>query len=82
MSNFILDEAGQSDSGENLPRGMSGKAKIIFGLIAVLVFGGSTLATNLTISDGRIEFGQGIFRVSACDSFISVLLLPTAASYD
>jgi hypothetical protein len=82
VSKFILDEAGQSDSGENLPRGMSGKAKIIFGLIAVLVFGGSTLATNLTISDGRIEFGQGIFRVSACDSFISVLLLPTAASYD
>ena len=80
MSNFILDEAGQSDSSAKTSRGMSGNTKLIFGLIAALVFGGSTLATNFTISDGRIEFGQGIFRVSACDSFISIQLFPTEAA--
>jgi hypothetical protein len=55
---------------------------LIFVLAAALVFGATTLASNFSISGGRIEYGQGLFRVKACDSWISVGLYPTAATYN
>jgi hypothetical protein len=55
---------------------------MIFVLAAALIFGATTLASNFSISGGRIEYGQGLFRVKACDSWISVGLYPTAATYN
>lgn len=78
----MLDGESQEDSADSSERRWFRNPKIIFGLVAALIFGGSTLATNFSIGNGRIEFGQGLFTVRACDSWISVGLFPTAAQYN
>ena len=40
-------------------------AMAIFGAVAVL---GSTLAANISLNSGTLEFGQGVAVASACDS--------------
>lgn len=42
---------------------------------------GTTVAANISLSNGRIEMGQGIYRISACDQWIGIGLYPTAAIY-
>ena len=44
-------------------------------LVAVIGFG-STLAANINIGTGPIEFGQGIAQTTSCDD--SIVLTPTA----
>lgn len=66
-------------------RGFLSDPKLFFALIFALIFGGSTLAANFSINGNSgqgIEFGQGVFRISACDGFISIALFPTAATYN
>lgn len=41
----------------------------------------TTVAANISLSNGRIEMGQGIYRIQACDQWIGVGLYPTAAIY-
>lgn len=82
MSNFLLDGEEQEESVDSERGGWHRSPKLIFVLAAALIFGATTLASNFSISGGRIEYGQGIFRVKACDSWISVGLYPTAATYD
>lgn len=56
---------------------------IIAGIIASIYFVVSTvLAQSITIGGGnKIEFGQGMYTVAACDSFIGIQLTPTSATY-
>ena len=42
---------------------------------------GTTVAANISLSDGRIEMGQGIYRITACDQWVGIGLYPTAAIY-
>lgn len=43
---------------------------------------GAALAQTINInSNGRVEFGQGTVTLKACDSFISISLNPTAATF-
>ena len=43
---------------------------------------GVTLAASITIGNGnRLEFGQGLYRITSCDQWIGIKLNPTAASY-
>lgn len=49
-------------------------------LIALGVIG-TTVAANISLSNGRIEMGQGIYRIQACDQWIGIGLYPTAAIY-
>ena len=65
-------------------RGFWRNPKFLLLLIIVLLFGGKTLATRISLngSGGSIEFGQGLYRVAACDGFISVALYPTPANYN
>lgn len=49
---------------------------ILFGLL------GATVAANISLGDGQLEFGQGIYRIKACDQWVGVGLYPTAATYD
>jgi hypothetical protein len=42
---------------------------------------GTTIAANISLSNGRIEMGQGIYRIQACDQWIGIGLYPTAAIY-
>jgi hypothetical protein len=79
MTQLFLDEENPRR------RGFWRGPKLFFALIASLVLGGSTLAANFSINSNSgqgIEFGQGVFRVSACDGFISIALYPTPATYN
>jgi hypothetical protein len=58
------------------PKRFIGILFIALGLI------GTTVAANITINNGRIEMGQGIYRISACDQWVGIGLYPTAATYD
>jgi hypothetical protein len=52
-----------------------------FGLLALSVVG-FTFAANLSIGkDSKLEFGQGLYQITACDQWIGIKLNPTAASY-
>lgn len=82
MSHFLLDEEAQNRPFDETESRWLNNPKIIFALVAALIFGGSTLATNFSLGGGRTEYGQGLFTVRACDSWISVGLFPTVAKYD
>lgn len=46
---------------------------------SVLAYG---LAQTITLNtNNRVEFGQGVFTLKACDSFISVTLTPSSSTY-
>jgi hypothetical protein len=56
----------------------------LFGGIALLVYAviGGALAQTITLNtNGRVEFGQGVVTLKACDSFISVALNPSTATF-
>ena len=54
----------------------------LVGIILIAVgLVGTTVAANISLSNGRIEMGQGIYRISACDQWIGIGLYPTAATY-
>ena len=56
--------------------------RLVLATAAIFIVAANTLAGNYSINSGnKIEFGQGAFRVSACDGFISVNFYPTAATY-
>ena len=82
MSNFLLDGEEQEETSDSERGGWHRSPKLIFVLASALILGATTLASNFSISGGRIEYGQGLFIVRACDSWISVGLYPTAATYD
>lgn len=48
--------------------------RVILGITVMGVFGalGSTLAANISINTGPVEFGQGLAAAAACDSSITV----------
>jgi len=59
------------------------KAKIIIG-VALLTFAviGTVLAQTITLSpNDRVEFGQGIVTVKACDTYIFISLNPSTATF-
>ena len=82
MSNFLLDGEEQEETSDSERGGWHRSPKLIFVLASALILGATTLASNFSISGGRIEYGQGLFIVRACDSWISVGLYPTAATYN
>ena len=51
-----------------------------FSMIALSVTG-LTLAASLTINSGKVEFGQGIYKIQSCDQWVGINLVPTEASY-
>ena len=63
------------------PKRRSPKFIIGFGLVAFSMVG-VTLAASISIGNGnRLEFGQGIYRITSCDQWIGIKLNPSAASY-
>jgi hypothetical protein len=79
MTEYLLDD----ESPEHRP--FWSKPKFIFILILALVTGGTTIATRISLNSNSsqgIEFGQGLFRVAACDGFLSIALYPTPANYN
>jgi hypothetical protein len=82
VSKFLLDEEAQDAPFDSSEGGWFRNPKIIFALVATLIIAGSTFAGQLFIRSGGIEYGQGLFKVRACDTWISIGLFPTAAQYD
>jgi hypothetical protein len=69
-----MDYKVQSRTFEELMIRISKSQKMLFG--AFLVFASvltSVVAANVTVNtNNRVEFGQGVYRVGACDSFINI----------
>ena len=82
MSKFLLDAEAQDAPFDSSEGGWFRNPKIIFALVSALIIAGSTFAGQLIIRSGGIEYGQGLFKVRACDSWISIGLYPTTAQYD
>ena len=56
----------------------------LFGGAALLTYAviGAGLAQTITINgNGTVEFGQGVYTLKACDSFISITLIPSSATF-
>jgi hypothetical protein len=56
----------------------------LFGGVALLVYAviGGALAQTITLNtNGRVEFGQGVVTLKACDSFISISLSPSESTF-
>lgn len=78
----IQDEYEEFDDPDSSNTARHRSKKQIFGiafLIAALI--GSTVAAKITLSNGRIEFGQGLYRIKACDQWVGIGLYPSAAVY-
>jgi hypothetical protein len=43
---------------------------------------GLTLAASFTINSGKVEFGQGIYKIQSCDQWVGINLVPSDATYD
>ena len=60
------------------------KKRKLFGGTALLVYAviGAGLAQTITLNgNNRVEFGQGVVTLKACDSFITISLEPSPATY-
>ena len=60
------------------------KKRRLYSGIALLTYAiiGVALAQTITLNtNGRVEFGQGIVTLKACDSFISINLAPSQSIY-
>jgi hypothetical protein len=83
---FTPDDYYWDDVPEVIPAKKSWKKLNIklVALTATAIFGyttlGSTFATNITLSSGRVEFGQGYLGTTACDSSITVTPYATFAN--
>jgi hypothetical protein len=57
------------------------KLFIGFSMIGLSVTG-LTLAASFTINSGKVEFGQGIYKIQSCDQWVAINLVPTEAMYN
>jgi hypothetical protein len=79
----VIDQDYDEGYHDDIPvrRRSSSNFIIGFGLVALSMVG-VTLAASITIGNGnRLEFGQGLYRITSCDQWIGIKLNPTAASY-
>jgi hypothetical protein len=56
------------------------RRRVIGILLISLGLVGTTVAANISLSNGRIEMGQGVYRIKACDQWVGIGLFPTATS--
>ena len=60
------------------------RKSLLYTGVGLLVFAaiGASLAQTITLNTtGRVEFGQGVVTLKACDSFISISLSPSSATF-
>ncbi len=70
---------------EDFPDEVEEKSTLSRRIIGILLISlglvGTTVAANISLSNGRIEMGQGVYRIKACDQWVGIGLFPTAAVY-
>ena len=74
VDEYDEDFEGNQDAAKR-PRRFLGIFLVAIGLVA------TTVAANLSLNNGRIETGQGVYRITACDQWVGIGLNPTAATY-
>ena len=62
---------------QRTPARYSSKIRLLTIFAAALLLIGSTYAVNMLASPS-VEYGQGIYKIVACDSFVNISLQPTA----
>ncbi len=74
----VIDE----EEGEFVEERPGTFSRRLIGIILIaLGLVGTTVAANISLSNGRIEMGQGVYRIKACDQWVGIGLYPTAAIY-
>ena len=67
------------------PNPVKRKISSILAFLLLLVGGTylvqTTLAANISVNSGPVEFGQGIVTVKACDTYIFISLNPSTATF-
>ncbi len=80
---MIEEDDGEYPAYEEDERKPRKKTKL-FGGAALLTYAviGAGLAQTITLNNnGTVEFGQGVVELKACDSFITITLNPSSATY-
>jgi hypothetical protein len=79
----LIDQEFDESYHDDIPVRQKRSPKFILGLgMLALSVVGFTVAASITIGNGnRLEFGQGLYRITSCDQWIAIKLNPSAASY-
>jgi hypothetical protein len=79
----VIEEDYDEGYHDDLPVREKRSPKFILGLgMLALSAVGFTVAANITIGNGnKLEFGQGLYRITSCDQWVGIKLNPSAASY-
>jgi hypothetical protein len=79
------EDSSQDLYDEDVPDQIESKSVFSRRIIGILLISlglvGTTVAANISLSNGRIEMGQGVYRITACDQWVGIGLYPTAAIY-
>jgi hypothetical protein len=78
MRGYDVVDDEESDYVEERPGTFS--RRLIGIILIALGLVGTTVAANISLSNGRIEMGQGVYRIKACDQWVGIGLYPTATS--
>ncbi len=78
------EDSSQGFYDEDFPDEVEEKSTFSRRIIGILLISlglvGTTVAANISLSNGRIEMGQGVYRIKACDQWVGIGLYPTATS--
>jgi hypothetical protein len=78
------EDSSQGLYDEDFPDEVEEKSTFSRRIIGILLISlglvGTTVAANISLSNGRIEMGQGVYRIKACDQWVGIGLYPTATS--
>jgi hypothetical protein len=81
MSAFQDDEYDDEYYESEIENNQSNSKKLLAIVFITLGLISSTVAANISIGNGRIEMGQGLYQIKACDQWVAIGLFPTAAIY-
>jgi hypothetical protein len=80
MPEIQMEFLNMSAEGENSPKKFKKyRAFIGIGVIAAAVGLSSTLAANININAGPVEFGQGVAQTVACSGDESIIVTPATS---
>jgi len=79
VSMFNFGSGGQSKPSRKISGKMFSGVALIAASIAVVVGLGSSLAANININSGPIEFGQGVAQTTSCSGETPIIVTPQAS---